>query len=141
RQAFDQAYSKRRNLHHQAAQSFARKSNYAAVAGGNAGPQMNAGPEDIRSTDEVSGIPIGQCDLASRWRVVKYANPAALDEVNALMRRILAKKRLPAIKYASPAMAEHQFALARRQALKQGRRPGQQRPALAQQQGAPAPAV
>src|SRR5215813_6750354 len=113
RKTLDQADSERRNLHHQGAQRLARQLNDTAVVGGNAGPQMNAGPEDVRTTDEVSGIPIGQRDLASRWRVVKHANPAALDEVDALMRRALSEKRLPAIDHASSAMAQHQFALAR----------------------------
>src|SRR5215831_15401096 len=113
RKTLDQADSERRNLHHQGAQRLARQLNDTAVVGGNARPQMNAGPEDVRTTDEVSGIPIGQRDLASRWRVIKHANPAALDEVDALMRCALAEKRLPAIEHASPAMAQHQFALAR----------------------------
>ena len=65
RKTFNQADSKRRNLHHQVAQGLARQLNYTAVGGGNAGPQMNARPEDVRTTDEVSGIPIGQRDLAS----------------------------------------------------------------------------
>jgi hypothetical protein len=68
---------------------------------------MDPAPENIRTADEVSGIPVSERELATRGRVIKYTNPAALDEVDALGRRTLAEHRLAAIDHALPAVAEH----------------------------------
>src|SRR5260370_24939634 len=131
----DQADGKVRNFARERSQFLARQLYDAAIAGSNAGPLMNAVVEYLRPADEITGMPIGQRDLAPGRRGIEHPDAAAFDQKNAVVLRALTEQRLSAVEDLPASLLQNGFPLAQRHVLHQVVRTADRLLVLGQEQG------
>src|ERR1700692_1402630 len=95
---------------------------HGAVDRGRARPDVQTLLENLRSADEIAGMPVRQRDFAPRRRNVEDLDPPALDQIDAVLRAALAKQLGTAVEYLALSGAQHARLLGFRPSPEQCRR-------------------